>query len=150
MPDTKHADRDIALFVLAAVAASIAISALLWLAPVIGNSYTFRNSMFLVPALSVMVAAVGVGWRRKFGFVALTFALFVILDYAGARLGLQDMALDIEHFGAQAWPSVVTVGYQVFIAAYPIVVLIMFVGPRPSVLWTRPPKAASVPARRKK
>ena len=137
MQDAKRADRGVALFVALAFAASLAVSALLWaLSKPIGG-YNVGNALFLVPALSVMIAALGVGWRRKVGYILGTFFGFVLLDLLASRTGLFEAAARPDTYLIDAPHTLAALVYQTFVITFSLIALVFFVGRKPAVLWTR-------------
>jgi hypothetical protein len=137
MRDVEHARRHIALFALIAVGSSLLLGGLAWMAPSPIRTYTFRDSLILVPVLSVIIAALGVGWRRKARDLTLTVAGFLIFDFSTLQLGIGRLASDPRAYGSDAGRTLLLLAAEVFMVVYPIVVLILFVGSRPSVLWTQ-------------
>ena len=96
-----------------------------------------RDSLILVPVLSVMVAALGVGWRRKLLYIAITLVGFVTVDLLTLKLGVAKLAVDPRAYGVDAPRTILLALAEVFVVAYPIVLLIVFVGSKPGVLWTK-------------
>ena len=105
-------------------------------------------------AIAVMLAAQGVGWRRKLLFAGATGALSILLFEIVAHSFLgsaADALTDPSVVGtATDWQLAAFVAVQVLFLGVPIAALALFVGRRPSVLWTAPDRAQSSPKTRTK
>jgi len=86
--------------------------------------------------LAVMVAALGVGWRRKLAFLAATFGGILAIEWFARAAGIAALAASDPTSGTVAFNS--NVWYFTMTPAFPIVMLALFVGRNPAVLWTRP------------
>jgi hypothetical protein len=135
---TQRKDSDPVLFCLIAVNLALLFSALMWYGPKLSPDYSLRNSLFLAPALACIAAALGVPWTRKAVYFGMTFVGFVLIDLIGATTGVLELAADIRSWGADPARFLLTVVYQTFVMVYPLVLMVFFVGARPSVMWTRP------------
>ena len=99
--------------------------------------------------IAVMIAAQGVSWQRKARFVGLTAGMALGLHEVARISGLgaaDSAALSPGPQGATNLQLAAVVAIQVFFVAVPLAALTLFVGRRPSVLWT----ARDVPNRGKR
>jgi len=85
--------------------------------------------------LAVMLSALGVGWRRKLGFAAVTFGGIVAIEWFARAAGIAALAASDPTSGTVAFNS--NIWYFTLTPAFPIVMLALFVGRNPAVLWTR-------------
>jgi hypothetical protein len=95
--------------------------------------------------IAVMLAAQGIGWRRKAIFVIATAALALALNEAAllSGLGAADVAgLNPGPAGPTTPQLLAVVAVQLLFVAVPLAALVLFVGRRPSVLWTAMDRAA--------
>ena len=119
-----HPTRDITIF-----AASVFGYSLVF-------SYLARNAsgnpLFAIAIASVMLSALGVPWPRKLVFATVCLGGFVLFELAFDALGL---TARMASFGYEMVASVIGTVYIVLVLAYPLVVLLLFVGRDPSVLW---------------
>ena len=120
----------------ALVIAAVLFVALRWLS----NWWPALWSLGLATAvIAVMLAAQGVSWKRKVVFVGLTAALALGLHELAlvSGLGAADVAaLSAGEAGPTDLQLAAVVAIQVFFVAVPLAALALFVGMRPSVLWT--------------
>jgi len=89
--------------------------------------------------VAVMLAAQGVSWRRKAIFASVTVGLSIALfTFAGVSgIGRAASALTSPGVVVATNPQLVAFALlQVFFLGVPLAALAMFVGRRPSVLWT--------------
>jgi len=129
---------DVPVFVCLVVAYSLALTAMVWFVPGLRGVFYPRNSLIVVPVVSVILSARAVSWRRRLIFDGVILGTFVIIDLVFTSTGL----------AAFAWASLATgfaatalgVAYMVFAQAFPLVVLLVFVRDEPSILWRRPPQ----------
>ena len=92
-------------------------------------------------AVAVMLAAQGVSWVRKLLFAGVTAALLVLLFEVVAHsfiLSFADALRTLGTRGANHLSFASFVVMQVLFLGVPLTALALFVGKRPSVLWTRP------------
>jgi hypothetical protein len=89
-------------------------------------------------AIAVMLAAQGVPWKRKLLFSGATAALSVVIFEVVAHsfLGVAADVLTSTVVGATDWQLVSFVVVQVLFLGVPVAALALFVGRRPSALWT--------------
>jgi len=91
------------------------------------------NSLVAAGAASVMLCARGHGWGRRLSFAAITLLGFGAAQRWYDLLGLTTAT---EGFATDSVATVIGMVYIVFMMAFPLVVLIVFVGRDPSALWT--------------
>lgn len=98
--------------------------------------------------LALMLTALGVGWRRKLAFIAATTGGILAIEWFARAAGIAALATSDPSSGTVAFNS--NVWYFTFTPAFPIVMLALFVGRNPAVLWTRrgAPRGAPRGARR--
>lgn len=113
--------RDIGLFAGIALAYSLAVGALVQ--PTFGG-----NSLVAVAVASVMLSARGVRWGRRLGYAAFVLGTFLAFEWLTRSLqsAYGSSELVFELLGMIA---------IVFMMAFPVAVLLVFVGRDPSVLW---------------
>ena len=124
---------------------SVALFALIWRLSA-SRVYVPGAVGFLVPAVSVMACALGVGWRRKTLAIALMLGGFTVFDVVTRATGIQTLASK-PLAGGFAEQAVLVGGivYAMVPLVYPFAVLVLFVGRRPSLLWTgREPSRSAV------
>lgn len=102
------------------------------------------NAGFLVPVLAVVLAAEGASVGRKAMFAAASVTIFGLADAATIVTGMQRIAGVVAFDVTRATPAgfFLLLAYHAFSVGFPIVVLMLFVGRRPSVLWRRQSAAA--------
>ena len=89
--------------------------------------------------IAVMLAAQGVSLRRKALFVGITVALSILLFEVVAHSFLgsaADALTNSDLLAPTDWQLTSFVAVEVLFFAVPVAVLALFVGRRPSVLWT--------------
>ena len=90
--------------------------------------------------IAIMLAAQGVSWQRKARFVGLTAGLALGLHEVALLSGLgaaDSAALSPGPQGATNMQLAAVVAIQVFFVAMPLATLALFVGRRPSRLWSK-------------
>lgn len=127
------------------VVSSLLIAAVLFAALQWASAYwSALWSLSLATAvIAVMLAAQGVSWKRKVLFVGITAVLALGLNEFAllSGLGAADTAtLNPGPAGPTNLQLAAVVAIQLFFVAVPVAALALFVGRRPSVLWT-PPEA---------
>lgn len=122
--------RDVTIFVGSVLAYSLLLSAV--------TPDRLANSLFAVTVTSVIFAARGCSWKRKLVYAGAAFGGVVLFDRAFFLLGLDAR---LYAFGAELAATTFGLLYLVFTVAYPLAVLLLFVGRDPSVLWVKPAKA---------
>jgi hypothetical protein len=125
---------EVLIFIASAIAYSVLLSALIWMLP--KGRFNPSNSFIVVPAVSVMLSARAVPWRRRLGYASATLGTFLVVDFIFASSGL----------AARVWPalgvelgaSAMAVVYMAFSMGFPLGALLFFVGRDPSILWSGP------------
>lgn len=95
---------------------------------------------YTTAVVAVMLAAQGFPWRRKLLFSGLTAALSLGLLELVAHSGLGSAADALTNSGAQAATDLQLASFvviQMFFLAMPLAALALFVGRRPTRLWSR-------------
>jgi hypothetical protein len=134
--------RDKALFGASCFAVSLALFGAVW-GLTAAHLYVPRFLGFLIPAIAVIVCALGVSWRRKAITLVILLAAFTAFDLASAASGLQ--ALATHPVATTSWMSAVSLVMALLYAlvplVFPIAAVVLFVGRDPQVLWagTGPP-----------
>jgi hypothetical protein len=113
---------------------SVALSAVLWSLPRV--SYNPSDALIVIPATSAILAARGATWRRRLVFAGIAMGGFLLADYVFLRSGLMHSSFEGLSQG-DPWGSVVAVAYLAFAQGLPFVVMLLFVGRDPSVLWAK-------------
>jgi len=130
--------RDKLMFGLACAAASIALLKLLSTAYAVGWPVSgYQIGAFSI-VLAVMLSAVGVGWRRKLLFVSMTVGGILAIEWFSRAAGIAALAASGPSSGPVAFGS--NIWYFTITPAFPIVMLALFVGRNPAVLWSRAEK----------
>ncbi len=88
----------------------------------------------LVPALSLICAAVGCPVRRKARYVLSLLVFIVVFDLVAFASGWQRLSTEATSV-AGAWDGIRIFGYRFVLAVAPFVTLILFAGKRPSMFW---------------
>jgi len=109
-------------------------------------SYALDMSMTAVAVVSAMLASVGFTWRRKLTYAALTFGLYLLPAVAADLAGFGALARQQLHANV-GFPSAIVVLYSAWMATFPFGMLVLFVGRRPSLLWSRKPEGRVRPSR---
>lgn len=140
--------RDVAIFVGSALAYSVLLALLAWSLPRL-LSYKPSDSLIVIAAASIILAARGAPYRRKLAHAGVLLGGFVVLDFALTASGF--IAWVARGYVVDPVPTVIGVVYEVFSYGFPLVVLVLFVGRDVSVLWAKPgkPAAKAFKARRK-
>ena len=123
------------IFIVSVLAYSILLSALIWMLP--KGRFNPSNSFIVLPAVSVMLSARGVAWRRRLAYAAATLGTFLVVDFLFASSGLAASVWPV--FGVELGASALGVVYMAFSMAFPLAALFVFVGRDPSVLWSKVP-----------
>lgn len=127
--------RDVALFAGSVLLYAILLSAIAWGLP--RTHYNPSDALIAIPVASVILSARGASWRRRLLYAGLVIGIFVIVDSAFLVSGLMHSAFEGL---ARLEPvvSVTAVAYMFFVQGFPLLILVLFVGRDPSVLWTKP------------
>jgi len=128
-------NRDVLLFVVSFVL----ISLLLWLVLTRVQSaaapFSLHSLVFAVPAVSAMLSARGFGLRHRLAYAFATFGLCLLIDLVSGVSGLSGLAWRQNE--ARVPYGLGPLIYFALTWAVPFAMLILFVGRRPSLLWTR-------------
>lgn len=118
--------RDIGIFVALVIAYSTVLS--------IVARNVLSNSLIVIAAASVILSARGVAWKRKLPYASVALGGFIVFDLAFDLFGLTER---FSAFGVEPASTALGLVYMVFVLAYPLAVLLMFVGRDPSELWVK-------------
>lgn len=117
----------------------ISLFALLVLVFSTALSYPVRevisNAMFPAAIASVMLAALGVKWSRKIYFAILTLGGYVAFDKLWGKTPFATRMFD--YGTGDLGADILGVLFVGLTMAYPVAMLLLFVGKDPSVLWRR-------------
>jgi len=127
-----HRKRDAILFAALFVALSLALGWVFWNS----TSAQVGVSMLAVPVISAMLAAQGFTWKRKLIYAAATLALYLLGSAIANATGLIALATDQLNSGT-SFPSPWVLVYMAYLTAFPFVMLVLFVGRNPSLLWSK-------------
>lgn len=117
--------REIAIYAGLVIACSVVLGAILH--PLAGG-----NSLMAAGVASVILCARGFGWGRKVAFAAI-----VLLGFGAFQRWYDLLGLTVGGgFVTELAPTVLGMIYIVFMMAFPLFVLVIFVGRDPSALWT--------------
>jgi len=114
---------------------SVLLAALIWMLP--KGRFNPSNSFIVLPAVSVMLSARGVAWRRRLAYAGATLGTFLVVDFLFASSGLAASVWPV--FGVELAASALGVVYMVFSMGLPLGALLFFVGREPAILWIGPP-----------
>lgn len=92
------------------------------------------NLLYLVPAVALIIAARGSSWRRKATWLAILLGPLVAVHLVLALTGITT-AFATRAGGTPAGAVAATLVYHTLPIVWPIAVVLMFVGVRPSMLW---------------
>jgi hypothetical protein len=124
---------DVLIFFGSVIVYSVLLAALIWMLP--KGRFNPSNSFIVLPAVSVMLSARGVAWRRRLAYAAATLGTFLVVDFLFASSGLAASVWPV--FGVELGASAIGVVYMAFSMAFPLAALFVFVGSDPSVLWVK-------------
>ena len=127
-----HRKRDAILFAALFVALSLALGWVFWNS----TSAQVGVSMLAVPVISAMLAAQGFTWKRKLIYAAATLTLYLLGSAIANATGLIALATDQLNSGT-SFPSPWVLVYMAYLTAFPFVMLVLFVGRNPSLLWSK-------------
>lgn len=102
---------------------------------VVVGTYSPSMSMLAVPCVGAMLAAVGFGWRRKIAYACTSLALYVLSTIVADVAGLGALA-SRQLNSPTSFPSVSVLLFMAYLSTFPFAMLILFVGRRPSLLWS--------------
>jgi len=122
-------------------AVAIAVSAGLYLAltsmSTNGVVLSFNRVSLLIPACAIMVAAQGVSWRRRMAFASVTLVGCLLIEALPALAGLPVFGDRVLSPDASQFQLATVFAYTTLRVVFPVAALVVFVGRRPAVLWTR-------------
>lgn len=98
------------------------------------GEYSLERALLAVPVVSVMLAARGYVWKRKLVYAAMTVAVYVLARSVARVTGLDAFAAQ-ELNTVGGFPSIGTMLYLAFLSAFPLAMLVLFVGRTPTLLW---------------
>jgi uncharacterized membrane protein YphA (DoxX/SURF4 family) len=127
-----HRKRDTLWFIVWFVVLSLALGWVFWQS----GSAPVGLSMLAVPVTSAMLAAQGFSWKRKLTYAALTLGLYVLGSVIADVTGFLEFATQ-EANGAISLSSLWVILYEVYLFTFPLAMLVLFVGRRPSLLWSK-------------
>ena len=107
---------------------------LFWSAGASSGSNTMKSTMLAIPVVSAMLASVGFGWGRKLAYASSTLGLYMFSLALAEVTGLQDR-VGQQLTTSGAFPSVFVTVYVALLTTFPFVMLVLFVGKTPSLLW---------------
>jgi len=123
-------------FVVAFVALSGVLGWVFWNATASLGSYTLSRSMLAVPVASAMIASRGFSLRRKVTYVLITLGAYALAGVLAEVTGVHEAAAEQLNSNA-SFPSVATVIYMTFLTTFPFLMLVLFVGRTPTLLWSK-------------
>jgi hypothetical protein len=100
------------------------------------GTYSLDVNMLAVPAVSAMFASIGFSWRRKLVYGSATLALYILSGMVAEFAGLNRLASERLATSASFPPIWINL-YLAFLITFPFVMLVLFVGRRPALLWSR-------------
>ena len=128
--------RDPVIFGLGFAALSVGLGLLLWYGKASLWGYTFDRGLLAVAGTSAIIAARGFPWQRKAVYGVLCIGGYLLVGVLGQVTGLHARAA--AELGAPvAMPSVWALLYAALLVAYPLAVIVLFVGRNPELLWRR-------------
>ncbi|MDR3686257.1 MAG: hypothetical protein P4L93_04785 [Coriobacteriia bacterium] len=130
-------NRDIAVLAVSVVLFATVLSVVAWVLPKV--NYNPEDALIVIPVASVILSARGASWRRRLLYAGLVIGVFLLVDFAFLASGLMQYSF-AGLSQLDPLPSVLAVVYLFFAQGFPFVVLILFAGRNPSMLWTKPRK----------
>lgn len=103
-----------------------------------GIGRLLSDSAFVVPVISAMLASAGFGWRRKIVYSTLTLWLYLAPAYIADASGLIG-AIGSPDAPMTALTSLGAALYLIWWTAFPLLMLMRFVGRTPTRMWSRTP-----------
>lgn len=129
--------RNRVLFAALAVVISVGLFGLAWWGRDFSPVLASYMGGLLIPAAAIMIAAFGFGWRRKAVFLAILIITLPLLDAAASATGLLAYIQRAIDPATEPVAFLASLAYASLVYAFPLAMLILFVGPQPSRLWTR-------------
>ena len=113
-------------------------AAALWLGSRASTPFTYGLVpllMGMIPAVSVIAAAVGAPLEKKALYIAALVAATVGFYVLAFMTGWYVLA-ELRRPDAASLPGILSAVYRLFPLASPIIALVLFAGKKPSVFWT--------------
>lgn len=101
-----------------------------------GIGRLLADSAITVPVISAMLASVGFGWRRKIVYSTLTLWLYLAPAYIADAVGLIG-AIRSPDAPITALTSLAAALYLIWWTAFPLLMLVLFVGRNPTLMWSK-------------
>jgi len=127
-----HRKREAVWFAVLFVILSLALGWIFWNS----TSAQVGVSMLGVPVISAMLASQGFTWKRKLVYAAATLALYLLGTAIADATGLIAAATEYVNAGT-SFPSLWVLLYMAYLTAFPFVMLVLFAGRNPSLLWSK-------------
>ena len=128
-------NRDVITFVVWFLVLSVTLGWLYWTAGTPLQSGAL-NVMLAIQVVSAMLASRGFSWRRKVVYASVTAGVYLTVGVAYDTLGLGEIALRQVAQNPDS-PSIPLLLYLTFLTAFPLAMLVFFVGRTPSLLWSK-------------
>ncbi len=133
-----RASADLAVSIAAALVMSVAIAAALLLLPVAGiYSHSAPDAWLTVPATAVILVARGVSLKDRLSYLAVALGIYFGIGIVLNVTGFVDFADSGRIAGTGVLPIMAMRAYRWFIMGYPIVMVMLFFGTKPYLLWSR-------------
>ncbi len=126
---------DTMAFVASVALVSVALSAVVWALP--RTLYNPADLLIVIPVVSIILSARGASWRRKLLYGGLAVGVFLLVDFVFLTTGAMHFAFS-GLSRMRLLPALLAIAYMCFAQGFPFVVLLLFVGRNPSMLWTSP------------
>jgi len=97
--------------------------------------FSMHSIIFAVPAASAMICARGFGLRHRLTYALATLGLCLLIDVIAGVSGLSELAWQQNQ--SRTPYSLGPIIYFAITWAVPFAMLILFVGRKPSLLWSR-------------
>jgi len=127
-----HPKREAVWFVVWFVILSLALGWIFWSS----TAAQVGVSMLAVPVISAMLASQGFSWKRKLVYASATLALYLLGSVIADATGLIELASE-QISTPTSFPSPWVMLYVAYLSAFPFVMLVLFVGRSPSLLWSK-------------
>jgi len=133
-----RASGEMAVSIAAALAASVAIAAALLLLPVVGiYSHSAPDAWLTVPAAAVILVARGVSWKDRLTYLGAALGIYFGIGIVLTLTGFIDFAASGRLAHSGVLPIMAMRVYRWFIMGYPVVMVMLFFGAKPYLLWSR-------------
>ncbi len=127
-----HPRREVATFIAGFVFLSLVLGWFIWSS----SLAQVGVSMLAVPVISAMLASQGFSWKRKLTYAAATLGLYVLGSLIAEATGLAAAASQ-QIINSSSFPSLWVVLYMAYLSTFPFVMLVLFVGRNPALLWSK-------------